>query len=172
VGVGGLYEARKIANFLLQEFDAHAFDVSNMKINKILYFIQGWGYVLLDRKLIRNHFVAWEYGPVVRSVYDSFKEFEHRPITKPACYLNYETGNLEAVSFKDVDEHCVRLIRKIAPYYIAKSTSELVAMSHSAGGPWDTARKARLGEQHIFQRIPDEHISIYFKKEFGASNRN
>ncbi len=143
-----------------------------MKLNKILYFVQGWGYVLLDRKLIRNHFVAWEYGPVIRSVYDTFKAFEYRPITKPACYLNYETGKLEVVSFEDVDEDCVGLIRKIAPYYLARSTSELVAVSHSVGGPWDTVRKFAKGEQHIFHRIPDEHITIYFKRAFGASNRN
>ncbi|WP_428988964.1 Panacea domain-containing protein [Methylocapsa aurea] len=167
-----MYEARKIANFLLQKFDARTFDISNMKMNKLLYFIQGWGYVILDRKIIRNHFVAWEYGPVIRSIYESFKEFEAQPISAPAKFLNYETGKLEDVAFDELDHECVELVMKILPFYVEKSASELVAMTHVPGGPWESIYKLTAGRQPIFQHIPDDLISTYFKTEFGGTKRH
>lgn len=167
-----MYEARKIANFLLQEFDSRDHALTNMKINKLLYFIQGWGYARLNRKIIRNHFVAWEYGPVVRSVFDAFKHFGSEPITEPAKFLNYETGYLEFIACDTIDEESLRLIRKVIPYYIVKSTSELVRLTHCPGGPWDAVRTASSNRQTMFDRIPDEFISRYFKREFGGVSEN
>jgi uncharacterized phage-associated protein len=55
-----MYEARKICNFLLANFDAVEFDLTNLRINKLLFFIQAGA---LPEGLIRNHFEAWQYGP-------------------------------------------------------------------------------------------------------------
>jgi uncharacterized phage-associated protein len=84
-----MYEARKIANFVLANFDAARFDITNLRLNKLLYFMHGWTLVEEPSGLIRNHFEAWKFGPVVPSVYEEFKRHGDRPITDLAQYLEY-----------------------------------------------------------------------------------
>ena len=35
------YEARKVCNFILAHYDAQEFDLTNLRLNKLLYFIHG-----------------------------------------------------------------------------------------------------------------------------------
>src|SRR4051794_25170043 len=87
-GYAPMHDARKIANLLLSEFDSKRFDVTNLKLNKILFFLHAFHLVRNSRPLIKNHFEAWEHGPVVRVVYHEFKLFERAPITSLAKHLN------------------------------------------------------------------------------------
>lgn len=161
-----MYDARKISNLLMSEFDAQQWDLSNLKLNKILFFIQGWAFVRLDRKVIKNHFVAWQHGPVVKSIWQEFQQFGSSPITEQAKYLNYSSGNLEVVSFVDVDQETRTLIQAVAPFYLKKSASELRALTHLPSTPWDMVRRQLAGPS-LSDKIPDNLISSYFKSEFG-----
>ena len=167
-----MYEARKIANYLLWRFDAQEFSISNMKMNKLLYFVQGWGYVIEDKALIRNHFVAWEYGPVIKSIYDEFKHYVASPIAQPAKFMNYKSGVVEIVPFDDLDETCINVIEKIAPFYVEKTAAELSTITHKPGGPWETVRKSTGNEAALLQRIPNALISECFRSEFGQKNKH
>jgi len=68
-----MYEARKVCNFLLANFDAVEFDITNLRINKLLFFLQVAALRQMPEGLIRNHFEAWQFGPVIRPVFDAFR---------------------------------------------------------------------------------------------------
>jgi uncharacterized phage-associated protein len=125
-----MYEARKVANLILSSLDAREFDLTNLKLNKIMFFVQGWALVRLDHPLIRNHFEAWQYGPVVRSIYDAFKPFADRPITRPAEHLNYATGAHEVIAFDDIELQQRRFITSVAGAYARLTSGELVDLTH------------------------------------------
>lgn len=47
--------------------------ISNMKLQKLLYYAQGFALALLDKPLFDEDFEAWAHGPVLRCIYNKYK---------------------------------------------------------------------------------------------------
>ena len=74
-------------NVLRRAYEEHI-PVSPMKLQKLLYFI-GCEYVKVTGvDLFSEDFGVWQYGPVLPTVYDEFKDFRSNPITKYATDAN------------------------------------------------------------------------------------
>lgn len=72
------YTAIKIAEWFLyyndvMMNDADADYISNLKLQKLLYYAQGCFLAIKNVPLFDDPIVAWEHGPVVESVYQMFK---------------------------------------------------------------------------------------------------
>lgn len=160
-----MYEARKICNLILSRFDARAFNLTNLRLNKLLYFIHGHSLIDRDRGLVRNHFEAWQYGPVVRAVYDAFKPFNDRPITSLATFLDYSSGQTTAIPFDDIGREDADLIVGVCNTYANYTTGKLVALSHQEKGAWDTVFSAQANNQQLSLRISDDLIRREFLNE-------
>lgn len=65
-----------------------AYDVSNMKLHKLLYFCQKESFEKYNIPLMTNLFEAWEHGPVHKKMYHVFKSCNNNPIPKEACSGN------------------------------------------------------------------------------------
>lgn len=76
------YPVINIANKVLANTNMEQGDtVSNLKLQKILYYLQGYFMAVFGRKLFDNAIEAWNYGPVVREVYFHFNKFGSGAIT-------------------------------------------------------------------------------------------
>jgi uncharacterized phage-associated protein len=167
-----MYEARKICNFLIARSDAHTFPLTNLRLNKLLYFIHGWGLTSRDNGLVRNHFLAWTLGPVVRPVYDTFKAYEEGAITAPATYLDYITGEQRAVPYEDILQDDAAIIERVFASYDRYTTGQLVTMTHVVGGPWHTVYSALAKDDRLNLRIPNDLIRAHFMREAGGQSRH
>jgi uncharacterized phage-associated protein len=161
------YDARQIANLLLESFDSNTNGVTNKKINKILYYIHAVALVRLEIPLIKNHFEAWDHGPVVRVVYHSFKNYEYRPISALATCLDYVSGQEVIMGFDHIRPEHKEFILKVAGYFMKFTADELEDMTHRADGPWAKVRALPEIERGIRNRIPDELILEHFKNRYG-----
>ena len=47
---------------------------SNMKLQKLLYYVQGFHIAVFNRPLFNEDIEAWMYGPVVPAVYEYYQE--------------------------------------------------------------------------------------------------
>jgi uncharacterized phage-associated protein len=157
-----MYEARKICNFLLSRYDARRFDLTNLRINKLLYFIHAESLATQPEGLVRNHFEAWQYGPVIRPVFDAFKVHGERWIPAPAKYLDYASGQQKPIPFEDVSASDATFIADVFERYCKFSTSQLVSLSHDPGGPWDLVYRAYLADSSASPRIPTDLIRRHF----------
>src|SRR6185437_3402754 len=67
-------------------FIAFAHDVgdaiTNLKLQKLLYYAQGWHLALYDKPLFRERIEAWPHGPVVPPIYGKFKQYRWDPISE------------------------------------------------------------------------------------------
>ena len=77
--------------------------VDLLKLVKLVFLAHGWRLGCKGDPLIREQVEAWKYGPIVRSVYDAFKEYGKRRITKTA-----NTGKLLKNSGEDGVEESQR----------------------------------------------------------------
>jgi uncharacterized phage-associated protein len=160
-----MYEARKICNFLLTRYDAEAYDLTNLRLNKLLYFIHGWALVSRPDGLVRNHFEAWKLGPVIRPVFDTFKTFGDNRIQGLAEYLDYASGEKRAVSFDEIPATDREIVISVFEKYARYRTSELVAISHEVGGPWHAVYTAWANDNRLSVRIPNDLIRKHFAGE-------
>ena len=160
-----MYEARKICNLILSRFDAHLFNLTNLRLNKLLYFIHGHSLIDRESGLVRNHFEAWQYGPVVRVVYDAFKPFNERAITSPATFLDYSTGRTTTIPFDDIIPRDASFIVDVCKTYASYTTGKLVALSHQERGAWDTVFSAQANNRQLSPRISDDLIRREFLNE-------
>lgn len=56
--------------------------ISNLKLQKLLYYSQAWFYTLTGYKLFDEKVKAWAHGPVVPNIYYKYKKYGYNGITK------------------------------------------------------------------------------------------
>ena len=79
-----LYMTRDIADYFLAHVDEDSGDcLSNLKLQKLVYFAQGLYLGMQGTPLFREPIEAWEHGPVVPDLYRAFKYRGHRAIEPP-----------------------------------------------------------------------------------------
>jgi uncharacterized phage-associated protein len=73
--------ADQAAGFLIALSQDAGDPVTNLKLQKLLYYAQGWYLALYNDKLFEDRIEAWPHGPVVPRVYGRYKAFRWEPIT-------------------------------------------------------------------------------------------
>jgi uncharacterized phage-associated protein len=69
------------ANYILDNLQNRGInDLTNLKLEKLLYFAYGIHISLYNEALFDEKIQAWRLGPVVPSVYREFKDFGSNPI--------------------------------------------------------------------------------------------
>jgi uncharacterized phage-associated protein len=123
--------ASMVADALLAFCNEHGDLMSNLKLQKLLYYCQGW-YLGLNRKpLFGEKLEAWIHGPVVPEVYRSFSKFKHKPIESD---LTFESDQLREIT-SEVRGH----ITEVWSAYGGFSAYDLERLSHQER-PWLEAR--------------------------------
>ena len=67
------YSASVIAYAFVQKGIEEGTFVTQMKLQKMVYFAHGYHLARYNEPLIREEFEAWKFGPVVPSIYQSYK---------------------------------------------------------------------------------------------------
>jgi uncharacterized phage-associated protein len=76
--------ARDVADYFLASVRAEVGDnISNLKLQKLLYYAQGLHLAMRGTPLFDDPILAWQYGPVVRSIYDAFRQHGAGAIPRP-----------------------------------------------------------------------------------------
>lgn len=83
-----------VANSILRRAFGTGEYVTPMKLQKLLFFVTCLYQRYTGRRLLTESFQPWQYGPVCRSVYDEFKGFGGKPITR---YAQDALGKVTAV---------------------------------------------------------------------------
>ena len=69
-----IYSAQDVANWFLAKADYEAGDViTPLKLQKLLYYAQGWTLAILNKNLFEEDFQAWTHGPAIPSIYRKYK---------------------------------------------------------------------------------------------------
>lgn len=165
-----MYEARKLCNLLIAW--PHAHELTNLRLNKLLYFIHGWSLTSRRDGLIRNHFLAWDHGPVIRPVYDSFKRYGGAKITEPANYFDYLSGTNRPVPYDDISPADTGVILRVFTAYDCFTTAQLLEKSHEPGGPWEVVYSAWSKDNRQNLRIPNDLIRAHFLQQAGGQIRH
>lgn len=159
-----LYDGRQVANFVLDVCSGIERPVSNLSLQKIVYFCHVWSLIELRRPLIKHSFEAWEYGPVLPYLYREFKNFDSAPITSRAKSIDPVSGSSRIVNY-DFDSETRVLLEKVVSFYSQLRPSDLVRLSHAEGGPWDETWNHK-GVVNPGMKIKEDSIVRFYSHAF------
>jgi uncharacterized phage-associated protein len=119
------HQATDIAKVFLMLSNPEQGDIiSNLKLQKLLYYAQGLHVAMYQTPLFEEDLKAWQYGPVVEEVYREFKKFGSDAIPKPTDF-----------NFDFLQPAQKELIEEVNQVFGQFSATKLMEMTHSES-PW------------------------------------
>ncbi len=154
------YDGRAVANYVLDFCAREQRPITNLSLQKLVFFCHAWCLARLRKPLVRHEFEAWDYGPVLQYLYRDFSKFGSSPITSRAVGIDPETGE-RAVVQGEFEEDIKQLLDEVIGFYSRRSAGELVKLSHVPDGPWFKVWNHRSA-LNPGMRIKDADIEAYY----------
>jgi uncharacterized phage-associated protein len=101
--------------------------ISNLKLQKLLYYAQAWHLALYGKALFNDPIEAWVHGPVVPSIFRQYKAYRWAPVSQ--------------VSTESLPKKTLTHLEEVWRVYGKFSAGKLERLTHSEE-PW---KKARAG---------------------------
>ena len=136
------YQAMKIANDIIRKCSEDGCPITNLQLQKIMYFLQREYLQSKNVPLFDDEIQAWQFGPVVPEVYYRYCVFGAMPIT--IIDKMADLNKCDAYIINPIIEEK----RKLYPW-------DLVEETHQEGGAWDTVYDNGRGNRKV---IPTEFI--------------
>jgi uncharacterized phage-associated protein len=144
------HDSTLVADYMLWSGREHENPLTPMQVLKLVYIAHGWMLGLTGRPLIDEPVEAWQYGPVVPSIYHRFKRYggsfiDECPSQAPLAFTGRERAILDQV-WKN---------------YGHLSGVKLSSLTHQRGTPWDiTIRRRGRGSVISNDLIEDHYQSL------------
>lgn len=122
------HDALSVAQYVL--WLGRGSDISPMRLQKLIYISHGWMLALLDKPLFSDTPEAWQYGPVVPSVYQQYKKFGGNAISA--------IPDREPQGFSPDEKN---LMEKVWEAYKGFTAIQLSALTHQPKTPWAITRE-------------------------------
>ncbi|WP_455587790.1 Panacea domain-containing protein [Bacteroides sp.] len=152
-----------IADYIISRVKAEDKNASliNLKLQKLLYYVQAWSYGINKKPMFDGGFEAWIHGPVNRDIYNRFNQ------TK---YLYSEINPEDCVN-KDVvlPTEDAEFVDFILENYLKYSGAELERLSHSEH-PWIATRDGLGVNERCDKEISPELMKKYYEKKWQEIN--
>ncbi|GAB3801058.1 Panacea domain-containing protein [Virgibacillus kimchii] len=161
-----MFRAMQIANYIIHLALEKDIDVTNLHLQKILYYLQAKSLYETGDPLFAESIGKWRLGPVVSNVYHEYKEYGSQPIREIANEIIFddETMSIKFVEFDvneipeeiadddDIEQSIVSLLKQ-NPFHLVDKTHE-----HS---PWSEFKgRIESGERGL--EYTNEEIREYF----------
>ena len=75
-----------LSNHIISRFEAKKQPITNLKLQKILYYVQGYFFKTFDKEAFSEEIYRWQYGPVVPIAYYEYNVFGSRPLASNYGY--------------------------------------------------------------------------------------
>lgn len=140
-----MYNVFDVAQYVLYRYMELNRSITNLKLQKLLYFIQRQSLQVNQRPMFNEIIEAWQFGPVVPAVY--YK------------YVGAGASEIYEFSLPDVkfEQEDIDVMEDIINKYIDSNPWVMVDETHNDGTAWDRAVKTGVHKPVIDR----EDIRIY-----------
>lgn len=137
------------ARYLIQRNLDAGVPITNLKLQKILYYVQGYSFRQLNSEAFSDPVYRWPYGPVVPSVYFAYN------INRANEICELDDLSIDSLKTLRAYDGIKNLVDAIDDACKGKSAAELVNMTHHES-PWMEAADSK--------EISKSSIRAFFKK--------
>lgn len=128
-------KALDVAKYIINKCTTDEHPISNLQLQKILYYIQHDFLVNKNKELFEDEFAAWKFGPIVPSIYHVYS-------TAGGMKLEETYEDIDLNSFEPED---LETINSIVEEKREKNPWLLVDETHKEGKAWDLIFQNGLG---------------------------
>ncbi len=145
-----MFDCLQVARFfILRAYeDGREDQMTNMKVQKLLYYAQSLHLALFDEPLFEDEIQAWRYGPVCPPAYRFYSQFEAEQLPMPDKY-----------SFSQITDDRKDLLEEVWDYFGQHHAYYLSGMTH-VDFPWKKARKGLPSEARSTESILLEDMKL------------
>ena len=122
-----MYTAMNIASEIIRQYGERHKSITNLKLQKVLYYVQVYSLQNQGRALFDDDFQAWRHGPVIPEVYDIFRKYVSDDIKEDDQTV---LGNRI-----EIDETSKSMIEKIVEKTLPLDAWDMVYKTHETR-PW------------------------------------
>jgi uncharacterized phage-associated protein len=133
-----IYSAIAITNWFIEKNKTDWSDLTHLKIQKLLYYAQGWFLGNYETPLFDDDIEAWRHGPVIRSIYLALRDYKKNQITNLISGPEMIDGKmvLGYPTIEAKDEQTNNFLNKYWNIYSKINPWVLVNDTHQADTPW------------------------------------
>lgn len=142
MGRSGIEMAHYVINYCIEQHSP----VSNLKLQKLLYYIQA-AFLVKGKEAFSDDIAAWKYGPVVEAVYHEYK-----------TYVNHCIDDF--AEDPRLDDSDAKLANEVIDSYKTYSALQMVAKTHDEA-PWKNAAA------HDYSYIKKADIKEFYGRDEG-----
>lgn len=147
------FSSALVADYFLALAERKGQTLTPMQINKLVYIAHGFYMGYTGNPLIKEAVEAWQYGPVINSLYHRFKKYGGQAI--------YEHGTIPT-RFPDTAK---QVVEQVYDAYGNLSGMDLSAITHKKGTPWEVTYNGRPSRcisndliQYYYDRFIDDQV--------------
>lgn len=135
------------------EYDAYEVyeGLTHLKLQKLLYYAQGISLALNGSCIFSDKIMAWEHGPVIKSVYDKFKKFGREDIE-----LDFDDKVIARVQKIEENSSISNILNLAYDNFSIYTAWQLREMTHVKNGPWERTVRTKGMNKEIEQLLIKE----------------
>lgn len=157
-----------IANYFITKSWERGTELTPMKLVKLVYIAHGWHLGITDQPLLNEIPQAWQYGPVVPTVYHSFKSYGNKQVTQ--LYSDLTPSGIITPAITDASISL--LLNKVWDIYSQYNGPQLSTLTHQPGTPWDIVWNQQGGKYTHGAIIPNNIIAAHYKTVIDGLKSN
>jgi uncharacterized phage-associated protein len=144
-----LTTASEIADYFIYVANETGSYLSNLKLQKLLYYAQAWHLALYDVPLFEEDFEAWIHGPVIPFLYEQYQTYGWQPL-------------LKEVQKPQFSEELQNFLEEVTDEYFILDALELEMMTHREA-PWIETRSGVPMDEPSCSIISQQSMKDYYK---------
>lgn len=129
--------------------------LSQLKVMKLLYYVQGIAMAKLKHKAFEEEILSWDYGPVIQTVYDKYKG--SRSIVSELMEGELPKNLIENYEKINKNQKLVEILNLVQDNFGHLSAISLMKKTHREQ-PWIATKRNQI--------IEDRLIKTYFEENF------
>lgn len=138
-----MYNVLDVCRHVINYSNDKDYGISNLKLQKILYFIQAYFLISTSEPCFVEPIEAWDLGPVVPEAYHEYKQYGSGDIPYIKSYIRFDEEdiwNSSDVKFEDniISKNDKHLMDSVVDKFADFSATDLVTLTHQQA-PWKNA---------------------------------
>lgn len=159
------YPVRDVSHYIIVYSNKKDYGVSNLKLQKLLYFVQAFFLINDCPPCFDEKIEAWDFGPVVPEIYREYKRYGGMDIPTIDYYVKFDKKNIwntERIYYEDIiSDDDKEMIQAVVDKFAHCSATFLVNLTHNQD-PWINAYVNGQRDE-----ITKEDIKRYFEQKKG-----
>lgn len=119
-------EYNELKHYIAIKYNVDREYITNLKLQKLLYYVQGISLKLYGKPAFNERIIAWNYGPVVEKIYNEYK--------------NGKEGIKEPKEKEEVCTALQRIISNVVTTYGNIEATKLIEFTHNEE-PWKKTKR-------------------------------